>query len=118
MEPSQPISGEDEAVAGAGRAGVAAVPLEEAARTSSYVGRRAPVVAVLMTSRDRRRQILRALDALADQRSLPPGTALRVHLVDAGSRDGTAEAVRAAHPEVEVHRAGPRVRWGEGIRMA
>ncbi|MGG7608399.1 glycosyltransferase family 2 protein, partial [Streptomyces sp. ZG43] len=89
MKPSQPISGEDEAVAGAGRAGAAAVPLEEAARTS-YVGRRAPVVAVLMTSRDRRRQILRALDALADQRSLPPGTALRVHLVDAGSRDGTA----------------------------
>ncbi|MFF5413165.1 glycosyltransferase family 2 protein [Streptomyces albidoflavus] len=117
MEPSQPVSGEDEDVAGGRRVGGAAVSLEEAARTS-YVGRRAPVVAVLMTSRNRRRQLLRALDALADQRSLPPGTALRVHLVDAGSRDGTAEAVRAAHPEVEVHRAGPRVRWGEGIRTA
>ncbi|MGW9617477.1 glycosyltransferase family 2 protein [Streptomyces diastaticus] len=117
MEPSQPSPSEDEAVAGTGRVVTAPVPLEEATRTP-YVRRRAPVVAVLMTSRDRRRQTLRALDALADQRSLPPGTALRVHLVDAGSRDGTADAVRAAHPEVEVHRAGAGVCWGEGIRLA
>ncbi|MFD4988892.1 glycosyltransferase family 2 protein [Streptomyces sp. NPDC058374] len=113
MESSQPSP----STASTARGASAAVPLEEATRTP-YVRRRAPVVAVLMTSRDRRRQTLRALDALADQRSLPPGTALRVHLVDAGSRDGTADAVRAAHPEVEVHRAGPQVRWGEGIRMA
>ncbi|MFE1954736.1 glycosyltransferase family 2 protein [Streptomyces sp. NPDC059524] len=77
-----------------------------------------PQVAVLMTCRDRRASTLAALDALAAQTGLPAGTRVRVHLVDAGSRDGTAEAVRRAHPGVQVAEAGPDVYWSHGMRLA
>ncbi|MFI7385121.1 glycosyltransferase family 2 protein [Streptomyces sp. NPDC049813] len=71
-----------------------------------------------MTTHDRRDTTLAALDALAAQRSLPAGTRVRVHLVDAGSTDGTAETVRRAHPGVQVTVVGADVRWGEGMRLA
>ncbi|MFJ7524497.1 glycosyltransferase family 2 protein [Streptomyces griseus] len=59
-------------------------------------------LAVLMTSHDRRARTLSALRALEEQRGLPAGTTLGVHLVDTGSTDGTPEAVRLRHPAVEV----------------
>ncbi|MFJ9041050.1 glycosyltransferase family 2 protein [Streptomyces sp. NPDC102406] len=71
-----------------------------------------------MTTHDCRDATLAALDALAAQRDLPTGTRVRVHLVDAGSTDGTAHAVRRAHPDVQVTVVGPDVRWGEGMRLA
>ncbi|MET9493426.1 glycosyltransferase [Streptomyces sp. NPDC006552] len=71
-----------------------------------------------MTTHNRRDTTLAALDALAAQRSLPAGTRVRVHLVDAGSTDGTAETVRRAHPGVQVTVVGADVHWGEGMRLA
>ncbi|MGY0017527.1 glycosyltransferase family 2 protein [Streptomyces sp. YJ-C3] len=71
-----------------------------------------------MTSHDRRAATLAALDALAAQCGLPPGTRVRVHLVDAGSTDGTVRAVRRAHPGAQVAVAGPDVLWGQGMRLA
>ncbi|MFI6878524.1 glycosyltransferase family 2 protein [Streptomyces sp. NPDC050400] len=78
----------------------------------------APRVAVLMTSHNRCADTLAALDALTAQRGLPPGTRVRAHLVDAGSTDGTPEAVRRAHPGVQVTVVGPDVYWGHGMRLA
>ncbi|MFF9869587.1 glycosyltransferase family 2 protein [Streptomyces sp. NPDC013953] len=59
-----------------------------------------------------------ALAALAEQHGLPEGTAVRTYLVDAGSTDGTAWAVRAAYPEVQVTTVGSDVYWGHGMRIA
>lgn len=75
-------------------------------------------IAVLMTSHNRREKALSAIDALKAQRCLPPGTALSVHLVDAGSTDGTPEAVRAAHPEVRLTPVTDDIYWGAGMRLA
>jgi len=75
-------------------------------------------IAVLMTCHNRREQTLAALGALERQRGLPQHTAVRTHLVDAGSTDGTPEAVRAAHSRVEVSQVGTDVYWGHGMRIA
>ncbi|OAH09607.1 glycosyltransferase family 2 protein [Streptomyces jeddahensis] len=75
-------------------------------------------IAVLMTSHNRREKTLTALAALRRQRGLPPGTALSVHLVDAGSSDGTARAVAERFPDVDVTTVGTDVFWGEGMRLA
>ncbi|MER7899032.1 glycosyltransferase [Streptomyces sp. NPDC096046] len=75
-------------------------------------------IAVLMTSHNRREKTLAALAALAAQRGLPQDTTVRTYLVDAGSTDGTPEAVRAAHPEVEVTTVGTDIYWSHGMRIA
>ncbi|THA30040.1 glycosyltransferase [Streptomyces sp. A1547] len=75
-------------------------------------------IAVLITSHNRREKTLSALSALHVQRGLPEDTEVRIHLVDAGSTDGTPEAVRAAHPRVEVVTVGDDVYWGQGMRIA
>ncbi|MFJ7178081.1 glycosyltransferase family 2 protein [Streptomyces massasporeus] len=71
-----------------------------------------------MTSHNRRDTTLSALEALAEQRELPQDTTVRTYLVDAGSTDGTPEAVRAAHPEVEVTTVGTDIYWSSGMRIA
>ncbi|SDK51058.1 Glycosyltransferase, GT2 family [Streptomyces indicus] len=77
-----------------------------------------PLVAVLMTSHNRCATTLSALDALKRQCGLPAGTALHPYLVDAGSTDGTADAVRLHHPDVQVMEVGDDVFWGGGMRIA
>ncbi|MFJ7413283.1 glycosyltransferase family 2 protein [Streptomyces sp. NPDC098077] len=75
-------------------------------------------LAVLMTSHDRRARTLSALRALEEQRGLPTGTTLGVHLVDTGSTDGTPEAVRLRHPAVEVMSVGADVSHNQALRIA
>ncbi|MEU6043021.1 glycosyltransferase family 2 protein [Streptomyces griseus] len=75
-------------------------------------------LAVLMTSHDRRARTLSALRALEEQRGLPAGTTLGVHLVDTGSTDGTPEAVRLRHPAVEVMSVGADVPRNQALRIA
>lgn len=70
-------------------------------------------IAVCMTSHNRREKTLAALDSLAKQR-----VPLNVILVDAGSTDGTAEAVRVNFPDVRVLPAGPELYWSSGTRRA
>ncbi|MFE9643710.1 glycosyltransferase family 2 protein [Streptomyces sp. NPDC006365] len=71
-----------------------------------------------MTSHNRRNKTLSALAALAGQRGLPEDTTVRTYLVDAGSTDGTPEAVRVAHPEVDVTTVGTDVYWSHGMRIS
>lgn len=70
---------------------------------------------VLMTSHNRRAKTLACLASVEAQSA---DLDLRVVLVDAGSSDGTREAVAAEHPDVEVVKVGPDVYWGQGMRLA
>jgi GT2 family glycosyltransferase len=74
-----------------------------------------PRVTVVVATRDRRESLLRSLHRL-DQPGGPP-----VIVLDNGSADGTADAVRSAHPRVEVVRlpanAGAVART-DGVRRA
>ncbi|MFD9632203.1 glycosyltransferase family 2 protein [Streptomyces violascens] len=71
-----------------------------------------------MTSHNRRDKTLNALNAVKSQRGLLAGTSLHVHLVDAGSTDGTPQAVRSAHPDVRLVTVTDDVYWGTGMRLA
>ncbi|WP_330339903.1 glycosyltransferase family 2 protein [Streptomyces sp. NBC_00557] len=73
---------------------------------------------VLMACHNRRESTLRALDSLQAQKGLPRGVSIGVHLVDAGSSDGTADAVRATFPGTDVVTVGPDVYWGTGMAIA
>jgi GT2 family glycosyltransferase len=77
-----------------------------------------PRIAVLMTCHNRKEKTLHTLATLGRQRGLPSGLVLTVHLVDAGSQDGTAEAVARHFPDVDVTTVGDDVFWGEGMRIA
>ena len=72
-------------------------------------------IAVLLTCHDRREATLRCLRSLAAQQVDAELTAV---LVDADSRDGTAEAVSEQHPWVRVVPASAEVFWNAGMRLA
>jgi GT2 family glycosyltransferase len=77
-----------------------------------------PTVAVLITSFNRRRGTLKCLESLFGQAGLNQVFDLSVTLVDAGSSDGTADAVRESFPEVCVIDVPQDVFWGTGMRIA
>ncbi len=76
-----------------------------------------PSIAVLMTCFNRREQTLRCLDLLFTQNELPR-VRLEVFLVDDGSRDGTADAVRARFRSVHVIAGSGNLYWNGGMRVA
>lgn len=73
-------------------------------------------VAALLTCHERRDTTLACLSYLARQEG--HGTAVEVFLTDAGSRDGTAAAVRERFPEVTVIERGPELFWNSGMRVS
>lgn len=77
----------------------------------------APRVAALLTVHNRRDATLRCLRAL--HRAANPGLAqLQVYLVDDGSADGTADAVRTEFPLVAVLPGNGSLYWNGGMRLA
>lgn len=72
-------------------------------------------VAALLATHDRREQTLACLAHLDRQDA---GVDVRVALVDASSPDGTAAAVRAAHPDAVVEEVGADVHWNRGMHRA
>lgn len=84
-------------------------------------------IAVILTCFNRRETTLTCLDHLVNQTALetePPGQGpeaeaeLHVFLVDDGSTDGTGEAVRSAHPEVQVIPGTGDLFWNRGMHRA
>lgn len=73
-------------------------------------------IAVLVTSHDRREHTLACLAAVRGQRV--PGASIDVVLVDAGSADRTAAAVRDRFPDARVIERGPDLFWNGGMRVA
>jgi GT2 family glycosyltransferase len=74
-------------------------------------------IAVLMTCFNRRELTLACLRSLFAQEP-PEGFRLSVTLVDDGSKDGTAEAVRAEFRSVEVLIGDGNLYWCGGMRKA
>lgn len=74
-------------------------------------------VAILVTCYNRRDNTLLSLDTLYKQ-TVPLGTILQVYLVDDGSEDGTADAVRATYPQTTVLEGRGDLFWNGGMRLA
>lgn len=72
-------------------------------------------IAALLTTHERRDTTLACLERLAAQTA---DVDLEIVVVDAASTDGTADAVRAAHPAAIVQQVGDDVFWNRGMRMA
>lgn len=73
-------------------------------------------IAVLLTCHNRVDRTLTCLTTLAAQTET--AVELDVVLVDAGSSDGTAAAVRQRFPDVTVLERGPELFWNGGMRVA
>ncbi len=73
--------------------------------------------AVLLTSYNRKLTTLNCLSALVAQ-TLPEGVEVCVYLVDDGSTDGTADAVRQTYPQVKVLSGDGSLFWNGGMRLA
>ena len=73
-------------------------------------------VAVLITAHNRREKTLSALRSLMAQ--WPEQHSASVVLVDDGSTDGTADAVKDEFPEVHVVRANGDLFWCKGMALA
>lgn len=74
-------------------------------------------VTALLTCHNRRALTLTCVERLLHQ-DLPIGTRLHVVLVDDGSTDGTADAVREAFPAVRVLEGPGNLYWCGGMRVA
>lgn len=74
-------------------------------------------LAVLLTVHNRREMTLSCFQALFAA-TLPPDASIEVYLTDDGSRDGTAEVVKSAYPEVTILRGDGSLFWSGGMRLA
>jgi GT2 family glycosyltransferase len=78
---------------------------------------RMPSIAVLIACFNRRDQTLRCLGALFSQVN-EEHRSVQVILVDDGSTDGTADAVRHAYPNVHILKGSGQLFWNGGMRAA
>jgi GT2 family glycosyltransferase/glycosyltransferase involved in cell wall biosynthesis len=83
---------------------------------ASFASVDSATISVLLTCHNRREHTLVCLESL--RATAIPGITVDVHLVDDASNDGTAEAVAAAYPDVEIHRGTGDLFWGGGMRLA
>jgi GT2 family glycosyltransferase len=75
-------------------------------------------IAALLTCHNRREKTLACLAALYVARDRNPGLGLRVYLTDDASTDGTADAVRAFDPEIQVIHGLGDLYWNRGMVAA
>lgn len=75
-------------------------------------------VCAIIACHNRRAKTIACLDALKHQGINEPSVSLRVLLVDDGSTDGTADAVRAQFPEVEIISGDGGLYWNGAMRLA
>jgi GT2 family glycosyltransferase len=74
-------------------------------------------LAVLLTCYNRKTKTLECLQRLFDQEFTSEVT-LDVYLVDDGSTDGTAEALRQTYPQVKILTGTGSLFWNGGMRLA
>ena len=83
---------------------------------ASFASVEPATISALVTSHNRREHTLACLESL--RAAAIPGVTVDVHLVDDASNDGTAEAVAAAYPHVEINPGTGDLFWGGGMRLA
>ena len=81
------------------------------------MGKSKITVATIITCHSRKEKTLKALDCLFNQREIVD-VDLLVYLVDDGSTDGTAEAVAAQFPQINVLQGDGTLFWNGGMRFA
>jgi GT2 family glycosyltransferase/glycosyltransferase involved in cell wall biosynthesis len=86
------------------------------ASAASFASVEPATISALLTCHNRREHTLACLKSL--RATAIPGITVDVQLVDDGSNDGTAEAVAAAYPDVEINRGTGDLFWGGGMRLA
>ena len=74
-------------------------------------------IAILLTCHNRKNKTLACLSALV-QTIKPKNYVFDIFLVDDGSIDGTAEAVKASFPEVIMINGTGNLFWNQGMRLA
>jgi GT2 family glycosyltransferase len=77
-----------------------------------------PSIAVLLTCYNRKDKTLQCLDALYAQQGLNIDFELEVFLVDDGSTDGTAEAIKIGFLNVNVIKGNGNLFWNRGMHLA
>lgn len=75
-------------------------------------------VCAIIACHNRRHKTLACLDSLEQQILRTPDASLQVLLVDDGSTDGTAEAVRSLHPQVQIISGNGGLYWNGAMRLA
>jgi GT2 family glycosyltransferase len=73
-------------------------------------------ITAVLTCHNRVARTLPCLRSLADQ--VESDVSIQVVLVDAGSSDGTASAIRDRFPQVTLIERGPELFWNGGMRVA
>ena len=73
-------------------------------------------IQALTTCHNRKIMTMKTISDLKSA-SIPKGVTLSITVVDDGSEDGTAEALRAKHPDVEVLRGSGSLFWAGGMRF-
>ena len=86
------------------------------ASAASFASVEPATIGALLTCHNRREHTLACLESL--RAAAIPGITVDVHLVDDASNDGTAEAVAAAYPNVEINCGSGDLFWGGGMRLA
>jgi len=86
------------------------------ASVASFASIEPATISALLTCHNRREHTLECLASL--RAAATPGITVDVHLVDDGSNDGTAEAVAAAYPDVEITVGSGDLFWSGGMRLA
>ena len=74
-------------------------------------------IAILLTCHNRKTKTLACLEALFAC-ILPDGYEIDVHLVDDGSTDGTADAIRENFPQVNIIQGTGNLFWNRGMHLA
>jgi GT2 family glycosyltransferase/glycosyltransferase involved in cell wall biosynthesis len=86
------------------------------ASAASFASVEPATISVLVTCHNRREHTLACLESL--RACSIPGITIDVHLVDDASTDGTASAVAAAYPDVDITFGSGNLFWGGGMRLA
>jgi GT2 family glycosyltransferase len=74
-------------------------------------------IAVLITCHNRKEKTVACLTALYEC-SLPENHSFEVFLVDDGSTDGTAAAIKREFPDVQIIQGDGNLYWNRGMRLA
>ena len=75
-------------------------------------------IAALMTCHNRKDTILACLRELMSQAGVNDTVKLQIYLIDAGSTDGTIEAIQEHFPDIHLIRSDSGLFWCGGMRVA